>query len=296
MVKNIKLITKINSMKTATKLLFLFCLILLYSKSEAQQIQMPQASPSAQISQKVGLTDITVDYSRPSMKGRKIFGELVPYGQVWRTGANAATLITFSTEVTVEGNKLPAGTYALYSIPGRDLWTIIFSTNTNLWGAVGYDPSDDLIRFMVKPGKTGQKYETMEVNFVDMSDTGASVALKWENTRVKFRIETEVDEIVMAQIKDLVIDQDPQNPGLYYQAANYYFTNNKDMDQAYEWINKSVADDPKYWTMHLKAKIELAIGKKKEAIESAQKSMEMAREAKNPDYVGLNERLIKSIR
>ncbi|EKB50919.1 DUF2911 domain-containing protein [Cecembia lonarensis] len=283
-------------MKNKAKLLLPIFFLFWVSLVQAQQIQMPQASPAAQISQKVGLTDVTVEYSRPSMKGRKIFGELVPFGQVWRTGANAATLLTFSTEVNIEGNKLPAGTYALYSIPGKNLWTIIISSNTKLWGAVGYDQSDDLMRFMVKPGKTGQRYETMEINFLDMTDTGASLAIKWENTRVKFRIETEVDDIVMSQIQELVIDQQPQNPGLYYQAANYYFTNNKDLNQAYEWITKSVDDDPKYWTMHLKAKIELGLGKKKEAIESAQKSMEMAREAKNPDYVGLNERLIRSIR
>jgi len=278
------------------KLLMPIILLFMISLVQAQQIQMPQASPAAQISQKVGLTDVSVEYSRPSMKGRKIFGELVPFGQVWRTGANAATLLTFSTDVKIEGNDLPAGTYALYSIPGKDLWTIIISSNTKLWGAVGYDQSDDVMRFMVKPGKTGQRYETMEINFVDMTDTGASLAIKWENTRVKFRIETEVDDIVMSQIKELVIDQEAQNPGLYYQAANYYFTNNKDLNQAYEWITKSVEDDPKYWTMHLKAKIELGLGLKKEARESAQKSMEMAREAKNPDYVGLNERLIRSIR
>lgn len=283
-------------MKTKINLLFLSLLALCITLAEAQQIQMPQASPAAQISQKVGLTDVTVEYSRPSMRGRKIFGELVPFGDVWRTGANAATTISFSTAVNIEGNDLQAGTYALYSIPGKNEWTMIISSNTKLWGAVGYNSEDDVMRFKVKPGKTGQRYETMEINFVDITDTGSSLAIKWENTRVKFRIETEVDDIVMSQIKELVIDQEPGNPGLYYQAANYYFTNNKDMDQAYEWIIKSVEDDPKYWTMHLKAKIELALGKKKEAITSAQKSMEMAREAKNPDYVGLNERLIKSIK
>jgi len=283
-------------MRNTAALMTLIFLFIGLSEMKAQQIQMPQASPAAQISQKVGLTDVSVEYSRPSMRGRRIFGELVPFGQVWRTGANAATILTFSTEVKVEGKSLPAGSYALYSIPGKSSWTMILSRNTKLWGAVGYDASDDVMRFSVKPGKTGQKYETMEINFVDITDTGASIALKWENTRVKFRIETEVDEIVMAQIKALVIDQEPQNPGLYYQAANYYFTNNKDMRQAYEWIKKSVDSDPKYWTMHLKAKIELALGMKKEAIESAQKSMEMSKEAKNPDYVGLNERLIKSIK
>jgi hypothetical protein len=283
-------------MKTKSILLQLIFIGIFFSEGIGQQIQMPQASPSANISQKIGLTDVSIEYSRPSMRGRKIFGELVPYGEVWRTGANAATIITFKTEVIIEGNKVPAGVYALYSIPGKNEWTMILSSNTKLWGAVGYNQEDDFLRFKVKPGKTGQKYETMEINFVDITDTGTSVAIKWENTRVKFRIETEVDSIVMGQIKELVLDQEPQNPGLYYQAANYYFTNNKDMNQAYDWINKSVNSDPKYWTVHLKAKIELALGKKKEAIESAQKSMDMAREAKNPDYVGLNERLIKSIK
>jgi hypothetical protein len=283
-------------MKSKAKLLILFVVFISFGGINAQQIQMPQASPAAQITQKVGLTDVSVEYSRPSMRGRKIFGELVPFGEVWRTGANAATILTFSTDVKIEGNAVPAGSYALYSIPGKTEWTMILTSNTKLWGAVGYSDADDVLRFRVKPGKTGQKYETMEINFVDITDTGSTIALKWETTRVKFRIETEVDDIVMAQIKELVIDQKPQNPGLYYQAANYYYTNNKDMDQAYEWITKSVNDDPKYWTMHLKAKIELSLGKKKEAIESATKSIEMAKEAKNPDYVGLNERLIKSIK
>jgi hypothetical protein len=283
-------------MKSKSILLQFILIAAISTLAVGQQIQMPQASPSATISQKIGLTDVSIEYSRPSTKGRKIFGELVPFGEVWRTGANAATIINFKTEAKVEGNLVPAGSYALYSIPGKTEWTIILSKNTKLWGAVGYDAADDLLRFKVKPGKTGQKYETMEINFVDMTDTGATVALKWETTRVRFRIETEVDSIVMAEIKSLVIDKEAENPGLLYQAANYYFTNNKDMNQAFDWITKSVSEDPKYWTMHLKAKIELALGKKKEAIESATKSMEMAKEAKNPDYVSLNERLIKSIK
>lgn len=261
-----------------------------------QQINMPQASPSASISQRIGLTDVNVEYSRPSMKGRKIFGELVPYGSVWRTGANAATILSFSTDVKIENQYVNAGTYALYSIPGKDEWTIILSSNTSLWGAVGYSSEDDVLRATVKPGKTGQRYETMEINFVDMTDNAASIAIKWENTRVLFRIETEVDDIVMAQIKELLIDQQVANPGLYYQAANYYFTNKKDLKVAYDWISKSVNDDAKYWTMHLKAKIEAELGMKQEAIQSATQSMEMAREANNPDYVGLNERLIRSLR
>ena len=283
-------------MNVKSYLLLASLLIASISYSTAQQIEMPQASPASSIAQKIGLTDVKVEYSRPSTKGRKIFGELVPFGSVWRTGANAATIITFSTDVMIEGNSVPEGSYALYSIPGKNEWTIILSKNTKLWGAVGYNQEDDLLRFKVKPGKTGQKYETMEINFVDMTDTGATIAMKWENTRVKFRIETEVDSIVMAEIKALVIDQEAENPGLLYQAANYYFTNNKDMNQAFEWITKSVSQDPKYWTMHLRAKIELAMGMKTEALESANKSKSMAQEAKNPDYVGLNDRLIKGIK
>lgn len=279
------------------KITFTLAILLLAGMSAfAQQIQMPQASPSAKIAQKVGLTDVTVDYSRPSTKGRKIFGELVPYGEVWRTGANGATIISFSTDVEIDGKKVPQGQYALYSIPGKSEWTIILSKDTKLWGAIGYNPDNDLMRFKAVPEKLSRVYETFEISFNNMTDNGADLSIKWEQTRVDFPITTQVDAIVMAQIKELVIDKDATDPTLLYSAANYYFTNQKDIPQAYTWITKSVESDPKYWTMHLKAKIELALGKKTEALESAKKSKEMAIEAKNPDYVSLNDRLIKSIK
>lgn len=262
----------------------------------AQQIQMPQASPSAKIAQKVGLTDVTVDYSRPGTKGRKIFGELVPYGQVWRTGANGATILSFSTDVEIDGKKVPQGQYALYSIPGKSEWTIILSKDTKLWGAIGYDPKNDLMRFEVEPNKLSREYETFEISFNNMTDNGADISIKWDQTRVDFRIVTQVDAIVMAQIKELVIDTNSTDPTLLYSAANYYFTNQKDIPLAYTWITKSVESDPKYWTVHLKAKIELALGRKTEALETAMKSKQLAVEAKNPDYVSLNDRLIKSIK
>ncbi len=266
------------------------------STSFAQQIQMPQASPSAKIAQQVGLSNVTVDYSRPSTKGRKIFGELVPFGEVWRTGANGATLLTFSTDVIISGKNVPAGQYALYAIPNKSEWTMILSKNTTLWGAIGYNESDDLLRFNVTPNKLSRNYETMEITFADMTDTGANLSIKWETTRVDFRIETEVDEIVMAQIQELVINTETENSGLLYAAANYYYTNKKDMNQAYAWISKSVGSDKKYWTVHLKAKIEATLGMKSEAIASAKESMTLAKEAGNPDYIALNERLIKSLK
>ena len=262
----------------------------------AQQLQMPQASPSARLTQKVGLTDVVVDYSRPSTKGRKIFGELVPFGEVWRTGANGATIISFSTEVIVGGKKVPAGAYALYSIPGKSSWTMILSKNTKLWGAIGYNPQEDLIRFEATPSKTSRMYDSFEISFNNLTDSNADLSLKWEQTRVDFTIQTEVDPIVMADIKKQVIDTQSTNPALLYQAASYYFNSNKDLNQAYTWIQQSTDNDPKYWTMHLRAKIELALGKKTEALVSATKSKTMAQEAKNMDYVGLNDRLIKTIK
>ncbi|MDP2042227.1 MAG: DUF2911 domain-containing protein [Algoriphagus sp.] len=264
--------------------------------SFGQQIQMPQASPSAKIIQKVGLTDVTVDYSRPSTKGRKIFGELVPYGEVWRTGANAATVFSFSTDVTIGGQLVPAGSYALYAIPGKNDWTIILSKNTKLWGAIGYKPEEDQLRFNVESSKTSKKYETFEIAFNNFTDNSAVVSMKWEYARVDFKIQTDVDPIVMADIKKLVIDTQTTDPGLLFQAGSYYFTNSKDLNQAYAWVKTSTDMDPKYWTVHLRAKIEVALGMKTEALQSANKSKAMAEEAKNPDYIALNERLIKSIK
>jgi hypothetical protein len=279
------------------KFTFTLAILLLAGMSAfAQQIQMPQASPSAKIAQKVGLTDVTVDYSRPSTKGRKIFGELVPFGEVWRTGANGATIISFSTDVEIDGKKVPQGQYAIYSIPGKSEWTIILSKDTKLWGAIGYDSKNDLMRFQVEPNKLSRVYETFEISFNNMTDNGADLSIKWDQTRVDFRIVTQVDAIVMAQIKELVIDTNTTDATLLYSAASYYFANQKDIPMAYTWVSKSVESDPKYWTVHLKAKIELALGMKTEALESAKKSKELAIEAKNPDYVSLNDRLIKSIK
>lgn len=278
------------------KIAFTLAILLCSLVSFAQQIQMPQASPSAKIAQKVGLTDVTVDYSRPSTKDRKIFGELVPYGQVWRTGANGATVLSFSTDVIIDGKNIPAGQYALYSIPGKSEWTMILSRNIKLWGAIGYNESEDVIRFTAKPEKLNKKAETFEISFANMTDTGSDLSLKWEKTKIDFRIETEVDPLVMSQIKEYVIDANNADPSLLYSAASYYYTNKKDLNQAFNWINESVEDDPKYWTMHLKAKIEAALGKKTEALESAEEAIDLAEEAGNQDYVGLNERLIKSLK
>lgn len=276
--------------------LLLFTLLVTDFQLVAQQIEMPQASPSAKIAQKVGLTDVTVSYSRPSKKGRKIFGELVPYGAIWRTGANGATVLSFSTDVKIQGKDVPKGQYALYSIPDKKSWTIILSKNTKLWGAIGYNPEEDLIRFEVSPTKTKKEYETFEISFTNMTDKGADLTMAWDQTSASFHISMDSDPIVMAQIKEYVLDKDTDNPTLLYEASSYYLNTGRDLTKAYEWIQESVEADPKYWAYHLKAKIEVALGLKTEAIESAKESIDLAEEAQNPDYVGLNERLIQSLK
>lgn len=284
-------------MKNKTLIYLLaFLFLQLGIQANAQQIDMPQASPSAKIAQKIGLTDVTVSYSRPSMKGRKIFGELVPYGSVWRTGANGATILSFSTDVMIQGKTVPKGQYALYTIPDKNTWTVILSKNTKLWGAIGYNPEEDVLRVQANPEKTKKKYETFEIGFDNMTDSGADLTLAWDQTSVGFHISMDPDPVVMAQIKEYVLDQDTDNPNLLYEASSYYLNTGRDLSKAYEWIQESVENDPKYWAFHLKAKIEVALGMKTEAVESAKESIELAQEAQNPDYVGLNERLIKSLK
>jgi hypothetical protein len=281
-----------------TKKFYLLVFALLFAgiESFSQLIPMPQASPSAQITQQFGLSTITINYSRPSVKGRKVFGELVPFGQVWRTGANSATQLDFSTEVTIGGQKVPAGSYALYAIPEKKEWTLILSKKTDLWGAIGYDQSDDQLRFKTPSSKTGKKYETFELSVNNITDNSAEIFLKWDNTQVSFAVSAEVDPIVMAEIQKQVIDAKSTNPGLLFQAGSYYFNNSKDTNQAYLWVKESTDRDPQYWTLHLRAKIELALGMKTEALDTAIKSKSMAEKEQNPDYVALNERLIKSVK
>ncbi|MCS7019442.1 MAG: DUF2911 domain-containing protein [Cytophagales bacterium] len=259
------------------------------ASAKAQQLNTPQPSPAARITQAVGLGEITVSYSRPSMKGRVIFGDLVPYGALWRTGANAATKFTFTDEVTIAGKNLPKGDYSLFTIPGQNNWVIIFNKNPNA-STLSYKQEEDAVRFEVKPETLPTPVETFTINFADLKPNSALVELMWEKTAVRFRIETEVDKKVMAQIERAL---DPKkDAGLYYQIASYLYDNDKDMVRAYDLITKSVEWQPQYWTVHLKAKIEYKLGKFKEAIATAERSMAMAKEANNNDYVRLNEKLI----
>ncbi|MCS6905664.1 MAG: DUF2911 domain-containing protein [Bacteroidia bacterium] len=250
---------------------------------------MPQPSPLGSVTQKVGLADISITYSRPSARGRIIFGDLVPYNKLWRTGANASTKLKVSEDVTIEGHKIPAGEYSLLTIPGPNEWTIILNKDLKVTGEANYKQHEDLVRFTVKPQKTDRKIETFTIQFADLSSNNSCfIELMWENTLIRFKLETEVDSKVMAEIQNKLI-----NPtSMYYQAARYYYENNKDLKQALEWINKATEKEQQYWMMYLKAKIQAANGDYKGALQTAELAKKLAAEAKNEEYVKMNEALI----
>lgn len=255
---------------------------------------MPAPSPSQKVEQAVGLTTVSVDYSRPSVKGRTVFGDLVPYDKVWRTGANASTKIKFSDDVTIAGNKVPAGEYALYTIPGKSEWTIIIHKNTKHWGDGGkdYNPAEDLVRFKATPQQNTRNVESFTINFTNLKADAMDVEILWADMIVPFTVKTDVDSKVMSQIQQQVINGTDVNPGLYAAAANYYLETNRDLKQAHEWMKKANATDAKFWNVHAQAKIEAKMKNYKAAIKTAEKSMEMAKAANNDDYVRLNEKAI----
>lgn len=270
--------------------------LLINTASVMAQIDMPQPSPLSTVTQQVGLTKVTITYSRPSMRDRKIFGELVPYDQLWRTGANAATKVSFSNEMMVEGTKVPAGDYALLTIPGKKEWTVILNKNVKQGGTADYKESEDAARFKVPASKVKENYETFTIMFSDITDNSANISLLWEKTKVNFKIEDpNVDQKVMAQIEEKMKNPG-DNAGLYFQAANYYFTNNKDLQQAQQWIDRAVElDSGKYWMLHLQAKIHAKNNDQQKAIAAAKKSMALAEKNGNMDYVRLNQKLIESL-
>lgn len=256
----------------------------------AQGVKMPQASSTQTITQEFGLGKVTVTYARPNVKGRKIFGELEPYGAVWRTGANAATIISFSDEVTIEGNKVAAGEYALFTIPDQKEWTVILNKTTKQWGAYEYKEADDVLRIKVKPAKTDKPVETFTMQFENVKPASADFNLSWERTSVTLHLTTEYDSRVMASIDEAMKGE--KKP--YMQAAVYYYENNKDLNKALEWVTAAEKANPKaFYIKPWKARIQLKMGDKAGAIATATEGIAIARESKNDEYVRMNEAIIK---
>lgn len=263
------------------------------------QIKTPAASPQSTITQRVGLTDVTIVYSRPSAKGRSIFGSdnsLVPNGKRWRTGANGTTSIKFSDDVTIEGKKIPAGEYGIYTVPRPGEWTVVLNKSLKQGADVdGFKDDQDVARFSIKPYKLPAKVETFTIGFTDLTPATANVDMAWENTGAKFKIMADVESKVMAQIDEKVVKAATPAPGDLAAAAVYYYDSNKDLKQALAWMEKANAAEPtKYWNLNTEAKIRLKMKDYKGAMTAAEASKKAALAATPPngDYVKMDEELI----
>jgi hypothetical protein len=256
------------------------------------QLKTPAPSPTQTVKQDFGLASIELSYSRPGVKGRKIFGDIVPFGQVWRTGANEATTITFGDEVTIGGVKLPAGKYGLVTIPDKKSWTIIISKQTDITNPQRYKKDMDAVRVTANVNTTKAAVESFTMQFANVKPTTCDLQIMWDKSAVVLPIATEIDSKIMASIeKEMKGDKPP-----YFQAAMYYMNNGKDLNQALAWFNKAVEAEPDaFWIQHQWANCLAKLGQKNEAKAAALKSKELAMAAKNDDYVKLNDKLLKEL-
>ncbi len=254
------------------------------------QITTPQPSPGASFTQNVGLTEIKVEYSRPSMKGRSIYGGVVPFGDIWRTGANTPTKFTTTDSITVAGKGLSKGTYVLLTRPGKSEWEIIFNKNPTA-SSFGFKEEDNVLKVKVPSQDFPVAVESFTMMISDVTNTSASLDIIWDKTIVRVPFTNDVDAKVMAQIKQK-LDGPTQND--YYAMSTYYFESGKDPKKALEFIDKAFEKGkPQFWMLRHKSLVQAKIGDKKGAIASATKSLELAKEAKNNDYIRMNEASIK---
>jgi len=260
---------------------------------KAQSIKTPLPSPPQTIKQDFGVSSIELSYSRPGIKGRKVFGDLVPYGKVWRTGANNATTLTFGDDVTVGGVKIAAGKYGLLTIPDKDNWTVIISKQVDVTNPADYKQESDVVRVNVKPMVMKDKIETFTMQFANVKSSTCDLQLMWENTGLIVPISSDVESVVMKQIDDAMNkDNHP-----YFQAALYYLNSGKDLNQALAWFDKAIEQQPDgYWIYHQRANTLAKLGRKDEAKIAAEKSIQLAKDAKNDDYVRLNEKLLDQLK
>ena len=266
---------------------------LLWAFAMNAQVKMPAPSPTQTIKQDFGMGNIELTYSRPAAKDRKIFGDLVPYNKLWRTGANGATIIRFSEPVEIKGKKVDTGSYALYTIPGADSWEIILNKDLKNWGVDGYKESEDVVRVSVTPMNMGSKMESFTMQFADIKPESCELHIMWEKTAVAIPITTNIREKVKAQIEEaLKSDKKP-----YWQAAQFYNEYEKNSAKALEYASKAAEANPKaFWIFLYKARIQKDMGDNDGAMQSAKKSLELATEAKNDDYIKMNEELIKKLK
>jgi hypothetical protein len=265
--------------------------------AQAPVLEFPAPSPAATTKQKVGLTDVEIVYSRPSAKGRKIFGDLVPYGELWRTGANAATKITFGTDVKFEGTAVPAGSYALFTIPGAAEWTVILNKVAEQSGTSTYDQKNDLLRVKVKPVAMANPVESFRISLEDVHDDSASLTLAWEKTSVTVQIKTDVVAMLVPKIQ-AAMAAEGKKP--YFQAAMFYYEHDLDMKLAAQWMTEACKERPDtFWMVYRQGLILAKAGDKMAAMDAANRSMELADKiggATAAEYKRLNEALIAGLK
>lgn len=255
------------------------------------QVQTPQPSPISKVEQMVGLTLVSLDYSRPSAKGRIVYGELVPYGKYWRTGANENTKITFSTDVSIDGKDVKKGTYALYTKPGADKWDIILYDTTSNWGLPNtWDETKVVLTTTAAPKSLYENIETFTIDFTNLSNDGAEVALSWEKTKVSFSVKVPTEQLAMTSIEKVLAGP---AAGDFFSAASYYYQSNIENTKALAWINKALELSPKerdlpFWYLRLKSLIQARAGDKKGAIATAKESLANSIKAGNSDYEKMN--------
>ncbi|UJH67102.1 DUF2911 domain-containing protein [Allomuricauda sp. SCSIO 65647] len=274
------------------KRLALFAFVGLLSVTLSAQMQTPQPSPSSKLKQTVGLTDVVVKYSRPSMKGRTIFGNLVPYDKLWRTGANKNTTVSFSDDVTIGGKELKAGNYAIFTKPGETVWEVIFYSDAENWGTPRkWDDAKVAVTTKVEVMQMPMPIETFTITIDDLHNNGATLGMLWENQYVGVKFEVPTDKKATKSIEAAMSGPSAND---YYAAAAYYMDEGKDLAKAKEWIDKAVSmNDKAFWMMRKQSLIYAKMGDKQGAIAAAKKSLAVAEEAGNADYVKLNKDSLK---
>ncbi|MES2429199.1 MAG: DUF2911 domain-containing protein [Bacteroidota bacterium] len=276
------------------RILLTAALIISALYTQAQTIVTPQASPTQTITQAFSVGNIEISYSRPGLKGRKLGVDLAPYGKVWRTGANSATTIKFTDDVTIGGTLVKAGKYGLLSIPDANEWTLIITKDLNVNQPDLYKQANDVVRVKAPVTKLGNKVETFTINTANFTGSTCDLQLMWENTAVTLPISTNTDATVMKQIND-IFDKDTKP---YYAAAQYFYENGKDLTKAREWIDKATADPANanaYYMFLLKARIYQKSGNKAAAKAAAEKTIATATQAHNDEYVKMARDLIKTL-
>ena len=269
------------------------CASLLFINVVTAQVNMPSPSTTQTVKQEFGMGSIELIYSRPNIKNRIVFGDLVPYGKLWRTGANGATRLTFTTPVEIGGKKIDTGSYALYTIPAEDNWEIILNKGINNGGTTGYKESEDVVRFTVSSVKATTKTETFTMQFANIKPESCDLQLVWEKKSVSISITTNIKDKIRAQLDAAMLTE--KKP--YWQAAQFYFEYDKNLTRALENVTKATEENPKAFYMFLyKARIEKEMGKTAAAMETSKTSLALSKEAKNDDYVKMNEKLQKELK